>query len=102
MPHLARAMLGREQLLGADHQETLFTLYNIAAAQIAAGLESDALASSLDCYERNARVYGDPHPETTYAIELVAMSYELIAESGDADATINARRWRQRHADAGG
>ncbi|MFJ9352022.1 FxSxx-COOH system tetratricopeptide repeat protein [Streptomyces sp. NPDC101237] len=65
----------RTGLLGADHRDTLLSLYNLALALRGAGRAAEARDVHRAAYTGLARILGDDHPETLraahgYALEL--------------------------------
>ena len=73
---LERARATREPMLGADHEDTLATLDNLALAYRAAGKLPEAIALHEQVRDAFVKKLGADHPETLKKVHNLAMAYQ--------------------------
>lgn len=93
---LQREVVGhRTELLGADHRDTLLSLYNLALVLRGTGHAAEARDAHRSAYTGLVRILGDDHPETLRAAHGHAAGLRdagALAEARDLHEDTHRRR----------
>jgi tetratricopeptide (TPR) repeat protein len=75
-PHMQRARGLRRRVLGAEHPETLRSMYNLAILYHLEGRYDEAESLHLQTLELRKRVLGEEHPETLWSMNDLGLVYQ--------------------------
>ncbi|MFB4284527.1 tetratricopeptide repeat protein [Nonomuraea sp. MTCD27] len=84
VPIAEAVVRGREQLLGAEHPDTLTARHTLAHAFEYAGQATDAAALYQRVADERSRILGDDHPDTLWSRASVAFSYTMAGRAAEA------------------
>ncbi|MCK4873608.1 MAG: tetratricopeptide repeat protein, partial [Phycisphaerales bacterium] len=87
----------RKRVLGEEHPDTLFSIYNIGELLTIVGRYEEAEALAVECYEGNVNRYGTEHSETIDAINLLIDLYTAWHKAEpDKGYGAKADQWRAK------
>ena len=74
----------QEQILGADHPETMYTRNSLAGAYLAAGRTAEAISLVEQILAYRERVLGADHPDTMAVRNNLGLAYQDAGRTADA------------------